>query len=271
MTTLSSSSVLFLAAGIGQRISDVTDAPKCLLDLEGHSLLERHLMALKPLGIKHVYIVVGYKQECIKEHLQPYQNDFTFHFIDNPDFIAKGNTYSLLLGLQAITQPGPVTIFDADLFYHPDILKDFLQDTGEDLILVGEASLEDIECAKTLVDQDRWVRKCVDKRLVTTEELQQYSFVGEAIGVLKFSTALIQELKKSCELFLQQEQNLRLNWEHVMNVFLLEHQMKAYKTSSSLWIEIDNAQDYQEAKNIFWRMNKGYEYDEDQYSQPMDQ
>ena len=58
---------ILLAAGQGLRIAGTTPEPKVLLDLYGRSLLERHLEAWAEVGFEHAAIVVGYKQDLIRD------------------------------------------------------------------------------------------------------------------------------------------------------------------------------------------------------------
>ena len=47
--------VIMLAAGVGKRMSAVTDTiPKCLIKIGKKTLLERHLETISLLGIKDV-------------------------------------------------------------------------------------------------------------------------------------------------------------------------------------------------------------------------
>ncbi|NUF39419.1 NTP transferase domain-containing protein, partial [Acinetobacter lactucae] len=58
---------IILAAGLGSRLKSMTETqPKCMTLIDGKSILERQLCFLDSLGVKNVYIVVGYKKEIIK-------------------------------------------------------------------------------------------------------------------------------------------------------------------------------------------------------------
>ncbi len=65
---LSSSSVnlqptraLILSAGQGRRLLPFTaDRPKCLIELDGRTVLERQIDNLRAGGIDHITVVTGY-------------------------------------------------------------------------------------------------------------------------------------------------------------------------------------------------------------------
>ena len=61
---------VILAAGKGNRIQHLTvDIPKCLIEVNGQSLIERALHALSINHINEAVIVVGYKSSLIRERL----------------------------------------------------------------------------------------------------------------------------------------------------------------------------------------------------------
>lgn len=249
MDQMSRFHAVYLAAGHGSRISKLTSNPKCLLKMNEESLLERSFRLWKNLGIKDVTLVLGYKAEMIRNVAEKYQADFKIRFQLNEDYEKQGNTFSLLLGVKNLNVP--CLIFDADLIYDQEILGDFIDQGEASQILIGPSSLGDIECAKTLIDTHGFARMTVDKRAVTNEELAKYQFAGEAIGILKFSQKDTQKLCAKTEEFLSHPQNLNLNWEHMLNQFLLEENVGIYKLTRGRSIEIDTPEDFQRAVEIF--------------------
>ncbi len=242
-------SAIVLAAGFGSRIADVTTDPKSLLRIKEKALMDWHFEALKASGIQNVVVVTGYKRELLEEYLAKYKEDFQLQFAINDDYRVKGNTYSLYYGLEKT--PGAFLLFDADLIYDSIILTEFVRDEGPNQILVGGASIDDIECTKTMVDKEGAVRQFIDKRAVTVEEMNRLEFVGEALGILKFSKPYRDDMLQACKNFLADEQNISKNWEHVMNPFLLSHHMTTHQAASDSWVEIDNKEDLERAKTLF--------------------
>jgi MurNAc alpha-1-phosphate uridylyltransferase len=61
---------MVLAAGRGERLRPLTDTvPKCLVEVRGESLLERHLQSLQDAGIKNVVINLGWLGDKIVERV----------------------------------------------------------------------------------------------------------------------------------------------------------------------------------------------------------
>ena len=89
-------SAVFLLAGFGKRISDITNKPKCLLKINKKTLIDRSLNILKKLGIRNVVFVLGYKKQMIKKQIKKFDKSFNFKFAFNNDYRSRGNLFSLL-------------------------------------------------------------------------------------------------------------------------------------------------------------------------------
>jgi len=251
MSECESLTSVILAAGYGRRIQGMTDRPKVLLELRGESLLRRHLRIQKAVGIERMMIVVGYEKDQIIAEVDRCSEKPEVVFVESDDYRYKGNSYSLLIGLEGLR--GGALVFDGDLFYDEAILSRFLIEGDSSSILIGPGSIDDVESSKALVDQGGMVRKTVDKRLFTEEELAQYRFAGEAIGVLRFDGPRTVALRDLLRRFLSDTGNLLLNWEHPLSQFLEIHDLSAYMETSDQWLEIDDESDYQRAVDRFGR------------------
>jgi len=237
---------VILAAGYGSRLSAVTTAPKSMLRLAGGTLIGRHVQQLSAAGVKDIVVVVGYRQEVIREHLNSLSAAAEIRYVENEDYRRKGNAYSLYLGLQQAR--GAVLAMDGDLAYDAAILTEFLAGPAENRVLVGPGSPEDVECAKAFVDADGNITRLVDKRLA---EPREDSFLGEAIGFLLFSEAGKQELLRCAEAFFQDPAHLPLNWEHLINRYVRSAPIAARYEPSDRWFEIDTPEDYEAARRKF--------------------
>lgn len=246
---MSGLTALILAAGYGSRIADVTTNPKSMLPINEKSLMDWHFESLAKVGIKDVVVVTGYKRNVLESYLEKYKSNFNLDFAVNDDYKIKGNTYSLFFGLEKVETD--FLLFDADLIYDTEILRSFVEDHHANQILVGESSIDDIECAKCMIDQEGYVRMTIDKRAVSAQERAKYKFAGEAIGILKFSKKYRDDMFDECKKFLADEKNVSKNWEHVMNEFLHTHEMSVHQSVSDKWVEIDNREDYERAQKLF--------------------
>jgi L-glutamine-phosphate cytidylyltransferase len=102
---------IILAAGRGRRLKGLTDhQPKCLVELNGKTLLDRQLEALRDAGITDIAIVTGYKRELLAD-----RGLVEFH---NSRW-STTNMVSSLASAQEWLQEQPCIVSYSDIFYSP--------------------------------------------------------------------------------------------------------------------------------------------------------
>ena len=85
---------IILAAGFGMRMVPInTEMPKGLLEVNGEPLIERLIKQLHEVGIREIYIVVGF----MKEKYEYLIDEYEVELIVNTEYAAKNNLYSLKL------------------------------------------------------------------------------------------------------------------------------------------------------------------------------
>lgn len=87
---------VLLAAGSASRMGG---QPKCLLQLDGQSLIQRQITALQHAGLKHIVVVLGHYANAIEPVLQ----DMPVQRVCNPH-PEDGQASSLRVGLAAFMQ-----------------------------------------------------------------------------------------------------------------------------------------------------------------------
>ena len=85
---------MILAAGRGERLRPVTDTtPKALVEIQGQSLLERHLDAVKAAGVETVVINLGWLGEQVAERVGSGLNPFLHGVESAANATANMTTY----------------------------------------------------------------------------------------------------------------------------------------------------------------------------------
>lgn len=77
--------VIILAAGQGTRLRPLTDhCPKCMVEVNGKSIIERQLDTMHACGIedKDITIIAGYRNDVLKEKFK----DTEIQFIVNESY-----------------------------------------------------------------------------------------------------------------------------------------------------------------------------------------
>ena len=119
------STALLLAAGTGSRLSPLTDMiPKCLVRLNGISILERLVNSLNSYGFKRLVVVVGYHEECIRDFLGTRAGNMEITYISSPLYKTTNNIYSLWLARNIIKEP--FLLLESDIVFNMPLLKNML-------------------------------------------------------------------------------------------------------------------------------------------------
>lgn len=243
-------SVVILAAGRGTRISRFTKIPKSLLKIENEkTILETNIEKFIRLGVKKIIVVVGYKKKLFISILKKYKKKIKIDVIHNKFYISKGNSYSLLLGLQRSDSSS--TFIDGDIMIDFSILKNFFKFKKENIALVGKGHINDLECAKVFINKKKKIKYMIDKKLAGKKILRDHSFLGEAVGIINLTNKAKEKFIFILKKFLKERKNYQKNWEKPLNVFIEKNDLNFYFTKSNKWIEIDNKSDFLAAKLKF--------------------
>ena len=118
---------IIVAAGLGSRLGGLTkDIPKCMLELNGKSILQHQIDGYATNGINEVSVVRGYKKEKI--------NLEALTYYENSDYENNNILNSLFYAEPAIT--GNVIISYSDIVFSPRIVERLLESNADISIVV---------------------------------------------------------------------------------------------------------------------------------------
>ena len=227
---------IILAAGRGSRLEQHNrdHRPKCLMEFGGRSLLARHLDVLYRLGIRQTDIVLGYEADRVIEHIATLVSrpDIAFHF--NPRF-NRGSVLSLWAAQETLTCGQPVMVMDADVLYHPGILRRLVETTKENCYLLDRDFLPGDEAVKIAVRDGLMVefRKQLAAGL-------SYDQLGESVGFFRFGPVCAATIAEECARFETEGLGDAPHEEVLRNVLLADPGSFGFEDVSGMpWIEID--------------------------------
>ena len=89
---------VILAAGMGKRLKELTqDNTKCMVKVNGVTLIDRMLHQIEKQHLSRIIIVVGYKGEKLINYIGTLDIQTPIVFINNPIYDRTNNIYSLAL------------------------------------------------------------------------------------------------------------------------------------------------------------------------------
>ena len=175
---------VILAAGQGTRIRSVHgEHPKCLIEVDGSTILDHQLEALSMAGINEIAIVVGYEKEQIISYVRTKSLiNQRIHFIDNPAFAITNNIYSLWLALDWLRGDSFV-VLNADVIFDPEILQSALRLYAPISMIVDPLWRD--ETMKVIIEGDRVIEM--------SKKFSREEFGGTYIGITAFSKSIQNE------------------------------------------------------------------------------
>ena len=118
---------IIIAAGQGSRLRPHTaKRPKCMVEINGRSLLERQIDGYRAAGIEDIVVIRGYRRKQIQLK--------GVRYIDNVDYKNNNILESLFTAEEELT--GDVIVSYGDIVYHPDIAKALVAKTAPIMVVV---------------------------------------------------------------------------------------------------------------------------------------
>ncbi len=117
--------IIILAAGQGTRLRPLTnDRPKCMVEVNGRSIIERQLDTMRNCGMKDedITIVCGYCSDVLKKRLE----DTNIHFIVNEQYDTTNMVCSLMCERELMESEEDIIISYGDIIYGADVFNKIL-------------------------------------------------------------------------------------------------------------------------------------------------
>ena len=127
---------VILAAGMGKRLKALTkDNTKCMVKVNGVTLIERLLRQLEAFNLNRIVIVEGYQGQKLIDFIGTLNIKTKIEFIDNPIYDKTNNIYSLSLAKDCLCEDDTL-LFESDLIVEDSVIKSLIDDPRQTLALV---------------------------------------------------------------------------------------------------------------------------------------
>lgn len=219
-----------MAAGVGSRIQGVIgNQPKCLIRVEGNTLIGRMVEMLRRRGIEDISVVTGFKNELIQEEL----GDRVTYF-HNPFYRVTNSIASLWFARDLLD--GDLLLLNADLFVEGEVLDVALAQTGPVVMLSDSTRIETADF-RFGVEGSRILKY--------GNQLKDHETDCEYVGIVRIDQAFVEKFKERLLLMVRTE-DYRNWWEGVLYDFIEEGDTICHiDIRGFFWTEVDHAVDYQ--------------------------
>jgi len=240
---------LMLAAGTGSRLGRYTkENTKCMLKVNGETLITQALEKLNNVGIKKLILVVGYKKENLISHVGKRYKNIKIEYVENPVYDKTNNIYSLYLAKDKLAQDDTI-LLESDLIFEESIISKLLADTRPSLAVVDKYQAWMDGTAVTL-DADDSILGFYGKKAFRFQDVDTYF---KTVNIYKFSKHFSTQTYIPFLEAYSQAMGDNEYYESVLRVIVMleEQELKALRLHGEKWYEIDDVQDKDNAEVIF--------------------
>ena len=240
---------IILAAGMGKRLKELTkDNTKCMVKVNGVTLIARMLHQIEKQHLSRIVIVVGYKAQELINYIGTLDIQTPIIYIKNTIYYKTNNIYSLALAKEYLCKEDTL-LFESDLILEDAVIDELVNDPRETLALVDKyESWMDGTCVK--LSSDDSIEAFVPGKKFKFEEINDYY---KTVNIYKFSkhfseTHYVPFLDAYTKALGDNEY-----YEQVLRVITMldEPEIKAKRLCGQLWYEIDDIQDLDIARSMF--------------------
>ena len=240
---------IILAAGMGKRLGEYTrNNTKCMVPVNGTTLIDRMLNQLSRINLNRVVIVVGYEGKKLMEYVGEERNGLRIEYIENSVYDRTNNIYSLALAKEKM-QEDDTLLLESDLIFEDSMLSLLLDNPFPNLALVAKYETW-MDGTMVCIDKDCNIVNFVTKAAFNYHHIDQYY---KTVNIYKFSRTFSRD--KYIPFLEAYTKAVGKNeyYENVLRIitFLNSEELKALPVGHRKWYEIDDKQDLDIAEALF--------------------
>ena len=240
---------IILAAGLGSRLGELTkECTKCMVKINGITLIERMLRQLDRYGMDRIIIVTGYKGDILKDYVQNLGINTPVVFVDNSDYRHTNNIYSLWLTREFLEEMDSL-VLESDMIFEDRVIEKMLAvDNGCGTFVARPRPWMDGSIVK--LDKDNNIVYFVDE-----EEVKRIdpSYYHKIVSIYKFKKRYVSEKYMTyLNEYVKKNKDNNL-YETLLKVIDLDVEKKipAEILDEEQWYEINDIQDMDIAESMF--------------------
>lgn len=234
---------------MGRRLKELTqNNTKCMVKVNGVTLIERLLSQLEKYELSRIVIVVGYEGQKLVDYIATLGVKTPIQYVENPIYNKTNNIYSLALAKDYLCEQDTL-LFESDLIFEDAVIDAIVSDPRPSLALVDKyESWMDGTCV-TLNEQDE-ITSFVPGKHFDFKRIDEYY---KTVNIYKFD----KEFSRTHYVpFLDAYSKAMGNneyYEQVLRIITMldDPEIKAKRLSGEKWYEIDDIQDLDIATSMF--------------------
>jgi L-glutamine-phosphate cytidylyltransferase len=233
---------IILSAGQGSRLGHLVDErPKCLIDFNGRTLLDRQLDTLAACGVAEAVVVTGFHDDRVGEALAMRSGGPVVRTIYNPFFKVADNTGSLYMAREELC--GECMVWNGDTLVSSALMKRVVTNhrSGICVTIDRKDSYDDDDMK---VVEDGGQLKAIGKRLPLE------SVNAESIGLLAFRSGGAERFRDAVESALRTPEGTTIWYLRVIHQLAQHSEVWTLDIHGEEWGEVDFPADVKAALEL---------------------
>lgn len=234
---------IILSAGQGSRLGHLVDQrPKCLIDFNGRSLLDRQLDTLAANGVEQAVVVTGFHDELVEQAIARRSGGPAVRTVYNPFFKVADNLGSLFIAREELD--GDCLVWNGDTLVSDSLMAKVLANPQPGIcVTIDRKPGYDADDMKVEVDSSGRLR-AIGKRLPAD------SVNAESIGLLAFRSGGAEQFRSAIEQSIRTPEGTTIWYLRVIHQIAQEAPVWTLDIAGEQWGEVDFPEDVERAQAL---------------------
>jgi L-glutamine-phosphate cytidylyltransferase len=233
---------IILSAGQGSRLGHlVDDRPKCLIDFNGRSLLDRQLDTLEANGVHEAVVITGFHDELVNQAIKRRSGGPKIRTVYNPFYKVADNTGSLFMAREELA--GDCLVWNGDTLVSRELMRRVVSnDQAGICVTIDRKQAYDEDDMKVVEDGGRL--KAIGKRL----PLETVN--AESIGLLAFRSGGAEQFREAIERAIRTPEGTTIWYLRVIHQVAQGADVWTLDINGEEWGEVDFPPDVDAARAL---------------------
>jgi choline kinase len=233
---------IILSAGQGSRLGHlVDDKPKCLIEFNGRSLLDRQLDTLEACGVHEVVVVTGFHDELVDEAIARRSGGPRVRTVFNPFYKVADNTGSLFMAREELA--GDCLVWNGDTLVSREVMRRVVaNDRSGICVTIDRKESYDEDDMKVVAAEDGRLR-AIGKRIAEGVN-------AESIGLLAFRSGGAERFREAIEGAMRTPEGTTIWYLRVIHHLAQNGEVWTLDIGGEEWGEVDFPADVENAREL---------------------
>jgi choline kinase len=238
---------IILSAGQGTRLLPMTATiPKCLLDIQGKTIIEWQIDELHKCGVDQITVVTGYGAEKVEDLLQRRYGPQRVQTHYSPDYATTDNLVSCWKVREQMTDD--FILLNGDTLFEAAVVKSLLKSPASPVtVTVNHKDIYDADDMKVSMEGSRLTK--------VGKDIPSGNIHGESIGMILFRDTGPAIFKSRLENAMADSKSIRRWYLSVIDEIAQEITVLTCSIKGLAWCEVDYPADLKQAVRVVATFN----------------